>query len=207
MRRDPRALTAAASSLVRVLSRASVATTSATSSTAIRRVVFPTRDLGFTLASSFFALVAVRSFPAPPGISSVSSRCNRLTVCTRRAESSSRRSTSSRSATSSSSEASTRRSGVRSAVAAIAWASVASVLRALPVSHPRSQLRRNIDDRLPVGEQPLRQRPTHSLRALDRPPVAWPLPPHVAEHPLVITRSSAEPAGRQRHSLLIDGLD
>ena len=64
---DPRAWTAVLSSLVRVFSLASVATRSTISSAAIRLVVLPSRDLGFTVASSRFALVAVRSLPAPRG--------------------------------------------------------------------------------------------------------------------------------------------
>ena len=55
--------------------------------------------LGFTVASSRLVCNADRSRLAAPGISSASNRCNRLTVCTGRWDSSSRRSVNSRSAT------------------------------------------------------------------------------------------------------------
>jgi hypothetical protein len=88
---------------------------------------------------TFLTLVALRSLGAPPGISSASSRCSRFTVCTRSWDSSSRRSTSSRSATGSSLKVRTFNVGVRSAAIATACASVASVLRALPVSNTRTR--------------------------------------------------------------------
>jgi hypothetical protein len=61
--------------------------------------------------------------------------------------------------------------------------------------HPRGQLRRHVDHDLPVGQQPLGQRPACSVRALDRPPAVRPLLPHVAQHQPVPRGVGAEPAG------------
>ena len=139
IRVEPRAATAAFSSALIFFSFVSTATRSASSSAAIRRRVFPAMSRGRTVASIALACRAERSFLRWPGISSLSSRCSRLTVCTRSRASSSRRSVSIRSASSSPSGVSTRRPGVRSATIAIECASRASVLRLWPVSKSRTR--------------------------------------------------------------------
>ena len=88
-------LTAVVSSALIFFSLASTATRSASSSAAIRRRVLPSQVAGpHRRPAVALACNADRSRLAPPGISSLSSRCSRLTVCTRSRDSSSRRSVS-----------------------------------------------------------------------------------------------------------------
>ena len=74
-----------------------------------------------------------------PGMSSLSSRWSRFTVCTRRPARASRRSVSIRNASSSPSGASTRSPALLTATIAMEWASRASVLRLWPVSNNRTR--------------------------------------------------------------------
>src|SRR3954449_3611247 len=212
IRCEPRARTAPASSLVRAFSLASVATRSATSSTAIRRVVLPTTNLGLTVASSRLALVEVRSFPAPPGMSSVSSRCNRFTVCTRAAprrelitpihQQSQRHQILIKGEHPKVRSTQCRRSD-RVGIGSVGLAGVAGIEH----PHPCRELGRDVDHPLTVGEQPLRQRPTHPVGTLNGPPMVRPLPAHVAEHCLVVPAAGTEAAGRQLLLLVVDDLD
>ena len=90
------AVTACRSRPVSALSLLSRAWTSPISSTASSRRVRPGRSRGRTEASSVLACSAVRCRAAPPGTSSASSRCSRLSVGVRVRDSSSRRSASNR---------------------------------------------------------------------------------------------------------------
>jgi hypothetical protein len=77
---------------------------------------------------------------APPGISSVNSRCSRFRACALAPDSSSRRSHNNRSTVRPGSAASSRSLLSRSATITIACASAGSVLRPCPVSDTRARL-------------------------------------------------------------------
>jgi hypothetical protein len=135
--------TSVANCFFAVLIRASMTSSSSTSSPAsCRRVSRATSPAG-TSVSRARACRAVRAFVAPPGTSSTSSRCSRCSRCSRlivsvrAAPSSSRRSASSRSATVRSSGRTWRSDRVRNAPTATECASVASVLRPCPVENTR----------------------------------------------------------------------
>ena len=132
----------------------------------------PTMSRGRTVSSSARACGADRNFFAPPGISSSSSWCSRLTVSVRARPSSSRRSTSSRNATVVSSTATCRRPRLRSAGHGDAVRVDRVGLAALAGGehpHPRGQLRRHVHHGLAVGDQPLGDVPADAVAALDRP--------------------------------------
>ena len=112
---------------------------SASSSAAMRRRVLPAMSRGRTDASIALAWPVVMSRFACPGRSSASKACSRSTVWTRRRVRASRRSVSIRRASSSPSSWSTRSVVVRTATAATACASWASVLRLWPVSKSRTR--------------------------------------------------------------------
>ena len=76
---DPRAVTRAVSSFFRLLIFLSMASSSVTSSAASRRRVLPGRSRGRIVASIARACCADRNCLAPPGNSSSSRRCSRLT--------------------------------------------------------------------------------------------------------------------------------
>ncbi len=126
------------------------------------------------------AAFAVRSLPAPEGISSASSWCSRFTVAALRATSSVRQSDSSRSAAVSSSIPTSCRPGVRSATTATVRAAAGSFLPPCPIAKIRARVDSftgtSITVVVPVAEQPLRQVRADASRALHRPPTVRPLP-------------------------------
>ena len=201
IRVDPLRRTAIRSSAVRALSLASTVPRSSIRSMARRRRVasgrVPRPDPGQHPAG----LRGAGPCFAPPGISSVSSRCSRLTICTRRWASSSRRPTSSR-ITSRSSSSGTVRAGRGCAPRQQRSSGRRSVgLAALPGvehPHPGGQLRRHVQHWFPVAHQPLRQRTPGTVGAFDRPDPGRPLP-HVPDQRLVAAAGGREPArGRDR---------
>ena len=142
------------------------------SSAATRRRVLPATSRGRTVASSALAWAADRSFFAPPGISSSSSRCSWAIIRVWASPSERRRSTSSRSTASCSSLTTGRSPVMRVPTSATECASVASVLRPWPVANTRARADSfggTSTTVLAVGDQPVRDVPADAAAALDRP--------------------------------------
>ena len=189
IRCEPRARTAVLSSLVRVFSLASVATRSASSSTAIRRVVSPTRDLGFTVAISRLALVGGEIFagtagdqlgqqpvkpvhgPDPPRRQLVATigqqpQCDQFLVEAEHPQV----------------RGPERCGRDRVGIGGVGLPRVPGV----EDPYPGCQLRGDVDHRLTVSQQPLCQRAAHPVGTLDGPPVVRPLPADISEHRFVV---------------------
>ena len=141
-----------------------------------------TRSRGRTVASSALALRRRNFFAgAPPGSSSSSSRCSRFRLWAR-----ARGQFIAAVDQQPQHHQVARRQSTCTQAAAVAQGDhhdrvrVGGVgLAALPGvehPHPRGQLRRHVQHRLAVGEQPLRERPADAVSALDRPHPPRPLP-------------------------------
>ena len=85
---------------------------------------------------------------------------------------------------------------------------MASVLRPWPQDHPcpRRQLRRHVDHRFAVGDEPLRQMPADAVAALDRPDAIRPPPARGQQRPIAVP-VSAEPSAAEHPLVLVEDLD